>query len=211
MSLRDFLFHEEPGITLYCGDNRVILPMLWYDAVIADQPYGNGKKYEEQQASAAKFAASMAMLSALEVPTAVTVPCTKIYDIPRPQWLGVWHKPMCFGFWNTPFYPHWEAIAFYHLGAGTRASQDVWSFNPEQPNGHPTPKPPQLWQALMLVLAGTVTVDPFAGSGTILEAAKNLNRSAIGIELEPRYCEIAVRRLRQEVLPLYETVSALRS
>ena len=69
---------------------------------------------------------------------------------------------------------------------------------------HPTQKPIALIEQLLSQFTdlGDVVLDPFMGSGTTLRAAKNLGRKAIGIEIEERYCEIAVTRLAQTVLPL---------
>jgi DNA modification methylase len=68
---------------------------------------------------------------------------------------------------------------------------------------HPTQKPVDViaW-AIVLAPKSESILDPFMGSGTTLRAAKDLGRKAIGIEIEEKYCEIAVRRLAQEVLPL---------
>lgn len=68
--------------------------------------------------------------------------------------------------------------------------------------GHPTQKPEDI--IVPLVRASTsrdeIVLDPFMGSGTTLVAAKKLGRRAIGIEIEKRYCEMAVNRLSQMIL-----------
>jgi site-specific DNA-methyltransferase (adenine-specific) len=66
---------------------------------------------------------------------------------------------------------------------------------------HVTEKPVGVVQYLLPLLRPDTTVlDPFMGSGTTLRAAKDLGRKAIGIEIEERYCEIAAKRLAQQVL-----------
>jgi site-specific DNA-methyltransferase (adenine-specific) len=69
-------------------------------------------------------------------------------------------------------------------------------------NGHPCPKPYSAWRWLLERCSdeNTVVLDPFCGSGTTLVAAKDLGLRAIGIEIEEHYCEIAAKRLSQEVL-----------
>lgn len=75
---------------------------------------------------------------------------------------------------------------------------------PSAERDHPVEKPAELMAQLIEPTtqpSGTV-LDPFMGSGTTLEAAKNLGRRAIGIDTEERYCEVAARRCSQEVLGL---------
>ena len=101
----------------------------------------------------------------------------------------------------------WEPL-FYHARKGFEPSErptDVWQYNYPANGGqrwHPTQKPLGLMRKCLRVLGPGLVLDPFCGSGTTLEAARDANCRAIGIEIEERYCEIAARRLDQEVLAL---------
>ncbi len=64
---------------------------------------------------------------------------------------------------------------------------------------HPNEKPVPLFARLFEKCPPGVIADPFMGSGTTLRAAKDLGRKAIGIEIEEKYCEIAAKRMAQEV------------
>lgn len=88
----------------------------------------------------------------------------------------------------------------------SRFTQSIWSINPTLPfsDVHPATFPQELARRLVLLYCHSngVVLDPFVGTGTVLAAAKACGRKAIGIEVEERYCEIAAKRLAQEVLPL---------
>ena len=66
---------------------------------------------------------------------------------------------------------------------------------------HPTQKTVGLMDWCLQLFPDSLTIlDPFMGSGTTLVAAKQLGRSATGIEISPEYCEIARKRLEQNIL-----------
>lgn len=84
-------------------------------------------------------------------------------------------------------------------------STSVWNIRQVVGNdGHPCPFPIEIpTRAIQATTdAGDTVIDPFMGSGTTIRAAKNLGRKAIGIELHEPYCEIAAKRMAQEVLAL---------
>jgi site-specific DNA-methyltransferase (adenine-specific) len=99
-----------------------------------------------------------------------------------------------------------------HMSAGNptepqrRDVANVLGFAPVKGGDHPTEKPEPLLRTLLSVVtpqSGNV-LDPFAGSGSTLMAAKSLGCKSVGIEAEERYCEIIAKRLDQMCLDFGE-------
>lgn len=78
----------------------------------------------------------------------------------------------------------------------------LWSFNGESKNkiGHPAPFPVDLPRRCIKLFSyiGDTILDPFLGSGTTLVASYLNDRIGIGIDIDPRYCRIALKRLKNE-------------
>lgn len=89
-----------------------------------------------------------------------------------------------------------------------RVPSSIQKFNTEV-GLHPTQKPIKLFHYLLRTYAenSQAVLDPFMGSGTTLRAAKDLGITAIGIEIEERYCEIAAKRMAQSVLNFTDEVA----
>ena len=97
------------------------------------------------------------------------------------------YEPILYG-WPEGATRHW---------CGDRDQGDVWHFNKPRVNDlHPTMKPVELVERAIRNSSrpGDVVLDPFGGSGTTLIAAEKSGRQARLIELDPKYCDVVVRR-----------------
>jgi site-specific DNA-methyltransferase (adenine-specific) len=122
-------------------------------------------------------------------------------------WRGIstWHKP---GVRNQR--GRFSASAEYVIyGTNGEAidhdgyAANVFACAPESDKEHIAQKPEAVLDWILSVVpAGAVVLDPFMGSGTTLVVAKKRGHRCIGIDVDERYCAIAVRRLAQESLPL---------
>ena len=127
---------------------------------------------------------------------------------PKPDDIGVWYNPSGTGRGKWGFILA-HLILYYGVdpraGVNSTASS-AWALNDSvakiKNHHHPCPKPLKFtkWELTKGSLEGDCVLDPFMGSGRTLVAAKQLGRKAIGIEIEEKYCEIAVKRLSQEVM-----------
>jgi site-specific DNA-methyltransferase (adenine-specific) len=212
-------YYEHGGITIYHGDCREVLPTLeTVDMVLTDPPYNAGIDYGPRTNDRRPWPAYRAdMVRVIQEcervacgPVMIFVSVNGMIWITKrkpPVWVCCWVRPSGgTGAGNTGFYPSWEPCLVYGStwGKGGQvppwAMSDVWRDHPAKANGHPCPKPESLMRRILEKFESERNVlDPFMGSGTTLRAAKDLGRKAIGIEIEERYCEIAAKRLSQEV------------
>ena len=204
-------YYEEPGIQIFHGDCRDILPHLpKVDLVLTDPPYGIGIEYGsicDTPEQIELYAQIILECRGLATVVSLTPGVTNMAYYERPTWVLCWFNRAGAGM-NAWGFSCWQPILVYgkdpYLGAGLGARPDYieWCEVSEK-NGHPCPKPlgfVKQWMA-RVSLSGSI-IDPFMGSGTTLRAAKDLGRQCIGIEIEEKYCELAVKRLNQEVLAL---------
>lgn len=116
----------------------------------------------------------------------------------------IWDRGSGFNRNLTHYVPAHEwilLIAKASFRIGSRNVDDVWRIPFDREGlGHPAPFPTRLPATAILSSGADLILDPFSGSGTTLLAAKNLGRKAVGIELDERYCEIAAKRLTQDML-----------
>jgi DNA modification methylase len=84
-------------------------------------------------------------------------------------------------------------------GGGSAATWTHGTVKKDRPD-HPCPKPIGLMRELVYLFTDPdeVVLDPFAGSGTTLVAAKSLGRCGIGIEIDEKFCEVAAKRLEMQ-------------
>lgn len=119
----------------------------------------------------------------------------------------VWARAGGMNFNPTAYVPTHEWIMvlakpdFRLRDKGASGVGDVWSIHQEANKLHPAPFPLALPTRAIETTKANVILDPFAGIGTTLRAAKDCGRAGVGIEICEAYCEIAARRLDQAVLP----------
>ena len=120
------------------------------------------------------------------------------------QGMGAFHKEY------EAFHKEYEALKkeYYSTRAYFNNTHDnfnnVWHFartageEREQTGGHATPKPIQLCSRAIMCSSqdGDIVSDLFLGSGSTMVAAHQLGRKCYGMELDPKYCQVIVNRMR---------------
>ena len=200
-------YYEKSGITIFLGDCREILPAIGQvDAIVTDPPYGVNKaewdRYIGDETISNLIGCCRGYAVFCYAITGISDLLQAIAHTGRDSWIVAWGKNNAMQI-SRRFLPQWSPIVVAYHGSLPFWGKDFVNIPvvPQKGIDHPTVKPLKLMQWLVNKAAksGELILDPFMGSGTTLRAAKDAGCKAIGIEIEERYCEIAARRLEQEV------------
>jgi site-specific DNA-methyltransferase (adenine-specific) len=213
-------YYEHAGITIYHGDCRELLGEFSREAaIVSDPPYGM-RRHGRYQTGANGDGPGRRSQAFGQTVFGDDKPFDPSFMLGHPEVLLwgfnhfpqhlqkgtalVWLKRYDDGF--ASFLSDAE-IAWLNTGCGVYCKRDM-SLQAESSNRHhPSQKPIDIMQWCLGFVKALAVIDPYMGSGTTLVAAKNLGRKAIGIEIEERYCEIAAKRLSQEILDFGEVAS----
>jgi len=188
--------------TLYLGDCLDILPTLGpVDFVYADPPYGVGKAdwdgryFTGWEREAVKLSQHGLVANTGTKSIAVAI-----------EALGETYRDLFYA-WNLNGMTR-SSLGFMNVivsvvaGKNIRMGQNFAQFCIQDLSrkDHPSPKPVEYMKCVIerFTLAGELVLDPFMGSGTTGVACARLGRKFIGIEIEPKYFDIACERVRRE-------------
>ena len=194
--------------TLILGDCLAVLPTLGkVDAVVTDPPYGLGDKWQGgggskrstwnfNPAEAASWDGdiSASLIPSIAVAGEAIVWGGNYYALPPSRGWLVWDKGQP-DTWTTGQCE----LAWTNIDRPIRAFRmpQCVAHDEMRPKMHPTQKPLSLMQWCLKWTDGQSIFDPFMGSGTTGVACVNLGRKFIGIEIEPKYFDIACRRIEE--------------
>lgn len=199
-------YYQDEAVTIYCGDCREIVPSLGkFDLLLTDPPFGIG--FAAQPTNYQRAAGMKPQAWDDAPPDADTIRALlgaakqhciwggNYFGLPISRGWLAWCKPDA-----PPSMGNLELAWTSEDMNSRQIIQSIAATNAER-LGHPTQKPLRVikWSIGFFSEAKTI-LDPFAGSGTTGRAAKDLGRKAVLIEREEKYCEIAARRMAQEVL-----------
>tara|TARA_R110000824_G_scaffold42410_1_gene124878 strand:- start:71 stop:778 length:708 start_codon:yes stop_codon:yes gene_type:complete len=204
--------------TLYQGDCLEIMPTLdKVDAVVTDPPYGIGERkgtiskkrdknnyysVDDTEDNILKVVIPAIKIALEKSTRAIITPGGKCaWHYPKPTDIGIFYQPAAMGM------THWgrttsQPVLFYGKdpmsGKTIKPLHWIVTEAPEK-NGHPCPKPIRIWTKVVdrASMTGETVLDPFMGSGTTGVACAKLGRKFIGIELEPKYFDIACERIQK--------------
>lgn len=196
--------------TLYLGDCLEFLPTIGkVDAVVTDPPYGIGEA-AGKNASRTKLAVAKdygddkwddnpISIELIEMVRAAGRWCIMFggnyYPCPPTSCWLVWDKEN-----GSNDFADCE-LAWTNLPKAVRRIRYMWNgmlrANGETRGDHPTQKPIGVmkWAIEQLPVPSIIILDPFMGSGTTGVAAVQMHRQFIGIEREPKYFDIACKRI----------------